>query len=144
MAGTSPPAWLFLPRGGKKTDSDSFFTAALSVAADDILGLLATLALAIVYFSRGYLWDKKDPLHHLWFEKPQEDLLDSGPQSKNRNIATKLEDSVSNLECHVYLQKLMCFIATEEQHSYLLGVSIWHRREACYKTLKRTTKSVWR
>lgn len=141
MAGTSPPPWLFLPRGGK-TNSDSLFTSALYAAADDVLGFLVTLALTIAYLSRGRLWDKKDPLHHLWFEKPQANLVDTGPQSKNRNIAKKLEDSASTVECHVYPQKLMCLIYTEERHSYLLGVSIWHRREASCKVLKRTTKSI--
>ena len=142
MAATSSSPWLLLPRGGR-LNSDGLFASALSLAVDDVLGLLITLALTLAYLSRGYLWDKKDPLYHLWFEKPQANLVTSGPQAKTRNIATKLEDSASDLECHVYPQKLMCFIFTEERHRYLLGISIWHRREACCKVLKRTAKSIW-
>lgn len=100
MAGTSSPTWLLLPRDGK-LNSNGLFTSALYLTVDDVLGLLITLALTLAYISRGYLWDKKDPLYHLWFEKPQADLVDNGPQTKNRNIAIKLEDSASNLECQV-------------------------------------------
>ncbi|KAJ5762286.1 uncharacterized protein N7511_005668 [Penicillium nucicola] len=47
------------------------------------------------YLSRGLLWDKPDPYHHLWFERPQ---LKNGGQlgsasKETRNIAQKLEET---------------------------------------------------
>lgn len=102
MASISLPSLLFLPGYGKRSSSESFAASALSVTLDDSLGLLVILAVSIAYLSRGYLWGKPDPFHHLWFEKPQADLVGNGIQAKNRNIATKLEETVSNLECQFY------------------------------------------
>lgn len=76
---------------------DRLPASALPLTVEDSLGLLVILTVSIAYLSRGHLWDKKNPLHHLWFEKPQADAVENGLQSKNRNISTKLEESVSNL-----------------------------------------------
>ncbi|OQD87470.1 hypothetical protein PENANT_c005G03213 [Penicillium antarcticum] len=51
------------------------------------------------YLSRGLLWDKPDPYHHLWFERPQ---LKKGGQlgsanRETRNIAQKLEETGKNV-----------------------------------------------
>jgi len=66
----------------------------LPLTLDDIFGLLVIAVASIAYLSRGLFWDKKDPLHHLWFEKPQAGLSERGLESLDRNIATKLEESV--------------------------------------------------
>ena len=51
------------------------------------------------YLSKGLLWDKPDPFHHLWFERPQ---LKNGGQAgsankETRNIAQKLEETGKNI-----------------------------------------------
>jgi NADPH-ferrihemoprotein reductase len=75
------------------------FTAALehiskSSGYDDYF-VLALLALGGAGFlTKGSLWDKPDPYHYKWFERPQEDLLSGNTtQHQTRNIAQKLEES---------------------------------------------------
>ncbi|CZR54924.1 related to NADPH-cytochrome P450 reductase (CprA) [Phialocephala subalpina] len=63
------------------------------ITLDDSFGLLVIFAVSIAYLSRGHFWDKKDPLYHLWFEKPQASLGEKGLECQNRNIATKLQES---------------------------------------------------
>lgn len=61
---------------------------------DDCIGLLVILVVTIAYLSHGYLWDKPDPYHHLWFEKPQARSVVNNLPAQTRNIATKLEERV--------------------------------------------------
>lgn len=63
---------------------------------------IAVLALLILggsgYLTRGSIWDKPDPYHYKWFERPQESALDGRHIKKdNRNIAQKLEDTRRDL-----------------------------------------------
>jgi hypothetical protein len=88
--------WLLHSYSRERGSLDSFSMPQLPLTLDDSLGLLVIAVVSIAYLSRGLLWNKKDPLHHLWFEKPQEDLSERGLESLNRNIATKLEESVRN------------------------------------------------
>ena len=62
----------------------------------DDLAVLALLACGgISYLSKGKLWDKPDPYHHLWFERPQERYLEGRQVKKEtRNVAQKLEEAV--------------------------------------------------
>src|ERR1700735_341640 len=64
-------------------------------AAYDDIAILALLALGgASYLTRGSLWDKPDPYHYKWFERPQESLLDgNAAQCQTRNIAQKLEET---------------------------------------------------
>jgi NADPH-ferrihemoprotein reductase len=58
------------------------------------LGLLALGSTG--YLLRGIAWDKPDPYNHLWYERPQEkDGAGPNVQKETRNIAQKLEESVS-------------------------------------------------
>lgn len=48
------------------------------------------------YLLRGIAWDRPDPYNHLWYERPQEkDGAGINGQKETRNIAQKLEESVS-------------------------------------------------
>ncbi|KAH6662720.1 putative NADPH-cytochrome P450 reductase [Halenospora varia] len=94
MASTYNSSSLFpLSYSRKWSSLDSFPTPLLPATLDDSLGLLVIFAVSIAYLSRGRFWDKKDPLHHLWFEKPQADLGERGLASLNRSIAIKLEET---------------------------------------------------
>jgi len=47
------------------------------------------------YLLRGIVWDKPDPYHHVWFERPQEkDAASRNAKKETRNIAQKPEDLV--------------------------------------------------
>ncbi|KAE8144508.1 NADP/FAD dependent oxidoreductase [Aspergillus avenaceus] len=65
----------------------------------DYAALTVFSAAAATFLSRGYLWDKPDPLHHLWFERPQ--LKNGGAigsaTKETRNIAKKLDESNKDL-----------------------------------------------
>ena len=69
-----------------------------SAAYDDI-AVLALLALGgASYLTRGSLWDKPDPYHYKWFERPQESALNGlNLKKETRNIAQKLEETGRDL-----------------------------------------------
>ena len=72
--------------------------ASKSAAYDDI-AVLALLALGGAgYLTRGSLWDKPDPYHYKWFERPQESAL-AGRNIKRetRDIAQKLDETHRDL-----------------------------------------------
>ena len=47
------------------------------------------------YLLKGKAWDRPDPYHHVWFEKPQvADAAASGKPKETRDIAQKLEETV--------------------------------------------------
>jgi NADPH-ferrihemoprotein reductase len=70
-----------------------------STAAYDDIAVLALLALGgASYLTRGSLWDKPDPHHYKWFERPQESALNGRHIKKEtRNIAQKLEETHRDL-----------------------------------------------
>ena len=78
---------------------NSTFTAALNQVSrssgyDDylVLGLLALGGAG--FMTKGSLWDKPDPYHYKWFERPQEAFLKGNTaERQTRNIAQKLEES---------------------------------------------------
>ncbi|KAJ5902934.1 hypothetical protein N7495_003462 [Penicillium taxi] len=62
----------------------------------DYAALAVITSLSATYFARGILWDKRDPLYHLAFERPQ--LKNGGQFGSNanretRNIAQKLDQT---------------------------------------------------
>lgn len=62
----------------------------------DLIALLCFLVAFLGYATRGKLWDKPDPYHHLWFERPQ--LKNDATHTitkATRNIAQKMEEAVS-------------------------------------------------
>jgi len=60
---------------------------------DDIAFLGVVLLLSICYSLKGIAWARPDPHHHLWFEKPQSDIV-SSKSKETRDIGLKLEQSV--------------------------------------------------
>ena len=65
------------------------------VPFDDFLLFLALLAGGIAYLSRGKLWDKPDPYHQKWFERPQELSGSALPRLEETNdISKKLNELV--------------------------------------------------
>jgi hypothetical protein len=70
-------------------------TAAKPTSIADIaaFGLVASCAFA--YLLRGRAWDRPDPHHHLWFERPQlKDGATGSSIAATRDIARKMEESV--------------------------------------------------
>jgi len=62
----------------------------------DFIILLATIIVLFGYLTRDKTWDKPDPYHHLWFERPQLKDGDTRLASKQtRNIAQRMKDLVS-------------------------------------------------
>lgn len=63
----------------------------------DTAAITAVVLVSAAFFLREYTWDKPDPYHHLWYEKPQENS-GFGPvkQGVTRNIAQRLEELVSS------------------------------------------------
>lgn len=65
-------------------------TGAADYAALGVFG-----AVSAAYLLKGKVWDRPDPYHNLWFEKPQEkDSAGNARAKETRNIAQKLEESV--------------------------------------------------
>ena len=57
---------------------------------------IGAFSLAVgTYLLKGKAWDKPDPYHQLWFEKPQvSDAAAGGKPKEARDIAQKLEETV--------------------------------------------------
>lgn len=61
---------------------------------DDLLILAILLAGSITYFGCGIIWDKPDPYHYKWFERPQAGASVPGAATKaTRNIAQSLAET---------------------------------------------------
>ncbi|KAH8597526.1 putative NADPH-cytochrome P450 reductase [Bisporella sp. PMI_857] len=73
-----------------RTDLPFLLQARLEIDDVALLGLI--LLLGLCFSLKGVLWDKPDPYHHLWFEKPQSDVATSQNQ-QTRDIGLKLEQS---------------------------------------------------
>lgn len=68
-----------------------------SASYDDVLVLILIILGSVGYLLRGIVWDKQDPYHHVWFERPQESGASARQMKKRtRNIAEKLEEVVSS------------------------------------------------
>jgi NADPH-ferrihemoprotein reductase len=80
------------------TVTDALREVVRSAAYDD-MAVLALLALGGAgYLTRGSLWDKPDPYHYKWFERPQElALSDRRRKTETRNIAQKLQETKRDL-----------------------------------------------
>ncbi|MCJ1251128.1 hypothetical protein MMC30_008359 [Trapelia coarctata] len=60
---------------------------------DDVALLGLTVAASVGYLSKGRLWDKPDPYHYTWFERPQEKDAARNAKKETRDIAQKLEET---------------------------------------------------
>ena len=72
---------------------------ARNAALDDVAALGLVIIASAVYLLRGILWDKPDPFHYTWFERPQEtDSEKKNLEKETRNIAQKLDETVSSFD----------------------------------------------
>ena len=74
------------------TISDLFYNTR-GIGIDDFTALVLITLLTAGYFLRGIVWDKPDPYHHVWFERPQENA-GAARNQETRDIAQKLEEAV--------------------------------------------------
>lgn len=71
-----------------------------SSTADGVAVFLFLLS-AFGYLTRGQVWDRPDPHHGIWFERPQlNDGVSSGKASATRDIAQKLVEG--NFHCVIF------------------------------------------
>jgi NADPH-ferrihemoprotein reductase len=63
---------------------------------DDVLFFGIFILFGISFSLRGIAWNKQDPYHHVWFEKPQGTSSDV-KETKTRDIGKKLEQIVSKI-----------------------------------------------
>ncbi|CAM1501965.1 Fc.00g039490.m01.CDS01 [Cosmosporella sp. VM-42] len=60
----------------------------------DLAAIAAVGVASAAYLLRGIAWDRPDPYHHIWFERPTlKDGATAGGAKATRNIAQKLEES---------------------------------------------------
>jgi hypothetical protein len=94
----------FLPTSA--CNANNFYTIqtsgqpiSLDLIRDHLLLLIGVFTLCFAFLSHGALWDKPDPLHHLWYERPQGDANQNGQMvAESRDIAYKLAESVNGLQ----------------------------------------------
>jgi NADPH-ferrihemoprotein reductase len=62
----------------------------------DIVALIVVLITSCLYLTQGKIWDRSDPLHHLWFEIPQlkDGFKKRAATKETTNIAEKLKQLV--------------------------------------------------
>src|ERR1700754_4497041 len=59
----------------------------------DVVALFLLAVLSLAYILRRTVWDKQDPYHHLYFERPQQQDGGSSRRQVTRDIAQKIEES---------------------------------------------------
>lgn len=66
-----------------------------SLNTDDVAALVFVIVGLAIHLLRGIVWDKPDPLHHLWFQRRQEEGEGFKQQArkKTRDVAKKLEET---------------------------------------------------
>ena len=66
---------------------------------DDVAAVVFFILGLITFLLRGILWDKPDPLHHLWFERRQELSVGFKQQTRKetRDIAKKLDETQTDV-----------------------------------------------
>lgn len=83
---------------------NNVLTRLLHGAGPEDLAMMAVLgAASTAYMSWGRLWDKPDPYHYKWFERPQEQLGGKLGAQQTRNIMEKLEETVSHSHSRLLL-----------------------------------------
>ena len=75
------------------------------ISCADLVAIIAAFTVSCLYLTRGKVWDKPDPLQHLWFEVPQlKDGFKKKVASKETtNIAEKLQQLVGYFPVAVHL-----------------------------------------
>ena len=104
----------------------------------DATALIATAIASGLYLSNGTLWNKPDPYHHLWVERPTEALHDGSAVQQSRatrNIAQMLDETVSLRNhyrpnsLHIICKSVLILIETEKRRCNLLGLTIQDSRD---------------
>ena len=94
------------------------------IPIDDVVFLGAAAAALAGYLVKGTLWNKPDPYHRTWFERPQEQDSERILNKETRDIAQKLEAAVSE---SLILSLLLLIPAISEQgHCRFLRFTIRH------------------
>lgn len=65
---------------------------------EDIAAMALVGAASVAYMFKGTLWDKPDPYHYKWFERPQELMGGRAGAQQTRNIAEKIEETVRMID----------------------------------------------
>ncbi|THY63422.1 hypothetical protein D6C99_00559 [Aureobasidium pullulans] len=63
---------------------------------EDIAAMALVGAASAAYMFKGTLWDKPDPYLYKWFERPQKLMGGRAGAQQTRNVAEKLEETVSD------------------------------------------------
>lgn len=69
-----------------------------SAGYEDMAAMALVGAASAAYMFRGTLWDKPDPYHYKWFERPQELMGGRAGAQQTRNIAEKIQETVSKFD----------------------------------------------
>ncbi|KAI5248323.1 cytochrome P450 reductase 1 [Aureobasidium subglaciale] len=64
---------------------------------EDIAAMALVGAASAAYMFKGTLWDKPDPYHYKWFERPQELMGARAGAQQTRNIAEKIEETGADM-----------------------------------------------
>lgn len=84
----------------RSSSSDSLLealTIARPESVADYVAFITFLAVFCLYVSRGKAWDRPDPLHYMWFERPQlKDGIQKTTNKQTRNVAQRMEELVCN------------------------------------------------
>ncbi|KAH0011586.1 riboflavin synthase domain-like protein, partial [Aureobasidium melanogenum] len=64
---------------------------------EDIAAMALVGAASAAYMFKGTLWDKPDPYHYKWFERPQELMGGRAGAQQTRNIAEKIEETGADM-----------------------------------------------
>ncbi|KAI4751152.1 cytochrome P450 reductase 1 [Aureobasidium sp. EXF-3400] len=64
---------------------------------EDIAAMALVGAASAAYMFKGTLWDKPDPYHYKWFERPQELMGGRAGAQQTRNIAEKIEETEADM-----------------------------------------------
>jgi len=77
---------------------DNVLTRLLHGHGPEDIAMIAVLsAVSTAYMFQGRLWDKPDPYHYKWFERPQEHMSSKKGAQQTRNIMEKLEETGADL-----------------------------------------------
>lgn len=109
--------------------------------AADYAALAAVGVASAAYLLRGIAWDRPDPYHHIWFERPSlRDGAVGGGAKATRNIAQKLEESVSQNSNHnidFCEEHVLMPLSVGKRCRHLLGFAIRHSRNVRQQTRQR-------
>lgn len=91
----------------------------------DFVAIALIVLLSSLHFTRGIAWDRPDPHHYIYFEKPQQNEGLSSQPKATRNVAQKLEEA--DKDCVIFwgsqsgsAEAFAARLAKECQHRFSL------------------------